>query len=116
MAPALRLEPQTNNMSVLSSLQAKIASVTSFTQLNSIITSDERALLSTGLNLLQPCPWLKRATGESRFWGIDHLGSGSFVATNCPISAFPESYGNLRAASDAELLAGMVAIEAVMNV
>ena len=102
-------------MTTLQSLQAKIASVTSATQLSNILTDSERALLGTGLRLLQPLPWLKTATGETRYFGIDHLGAGSLLSVNCPPAAFVESYGNLRIAEDFEILIGLVAQEAELG-
>jgi len=89
----------------LESLQAKIADSTSATALDSVITDEERVLLTQGLDLLQPSPFLK--TGEARYHGRDARG---FIKS-CPLppGGF-DAYG-LIPALDSEILAQLIVEE-----
>jgi len=94
-------------MAAIDSLRDKITSSASATELDAIITSEERALLlRENLGLLQPLPWLHT---EARYFGIDNRGV--LQAVNCTPQAIPEVWP-YRAATDSEILAGLILAEA----
>jgi len=92
-------------MSALDTLRGKIADSASATALASLITDEERALLTQGLALLQPSPFLK--TTEARYYGRDSRG---FIKS-CPLppGGF-DAYG-LTPALDSEILAQLIVEE-----
>jgi hypothetical protein len=90
-------------MATIDSLRAKVISATSATELDSVITGEERKLLHGKLGLLQPLPWLR--TGEARYFGVNNRGE--VRAVNCPPAAMRQVW-DYRVATDAEILAGLV--------
>jgi hypothetical protein len=88
-------------MTTLESLQKKIEASSSFTELSESITDQERALLTQGLSLFQPNPFLLREKGEHRFYGVDK--HGVVRATDCNPAAMGQVWGYIPAGDDAIL-------------